>query len=130
MALGVLGVAVGAGAGAPPPGAAPDLAGGAALVADPGSDAGTSRVNAGARSGAFGGLGPAATALEARGSSGGALVTGPPGLVSDGGSTGVGPGVPRGRPIGASTPRAHRPTTMTTGRAVSDRDRARTFRPR
>src|SRR5271157_4484642 len=68
------------------------------------NDAGTSMLSVRARSGALGGPGPAAT--------------------------GVGPGVPRGRPTGASTPRAHRPRTMTTDRAVSDRDRARTFRPR
>src|SRR5271165_4688411 len=68
------------------------------------NDAGTSMLSVRARSGALGGPGPAAT--------------------------GVGPGVPRGRPNGASTPRAHRPRTTTTDRAVSDRDRARTFRPR
>src|SRR5208337_2643677 len=97
-------------------------------VADPSSDAGTSRLNAGARSGAGRCTGAAAIGPGGRGDSGGTAVTGPTDLVSDDGAIGAGPGVPRGHPRRANTPRAPRPRTMTRDKPASDP--TRTFRPR
>ena len=57
-------------------------------------------------------------------------VTGPPGLVSEGGATGVGPGGPCERPTRANTPRAHRPRTRTSDEDRAASDPTRTFRPR